>query len=66
MSNPQQYTVGWICAIPTELVAAAASLGHKHDNPESVYQNDNNTYTLGRIRKHNVVIAAALDGEYGT
>ena len=65
MSNPQKYTVGWICAISTELVAATA-LDEKHENAEFLHQNDNNTYTLGRVGKHNVVIAAAPDGEYGT
>lgn len=53
MSNPADYTVGWICAISTERVAAEAFL-------------DNNDYTLGRIGKHNVVIAVLPDGEYGT
>lgn len=66
MSNPNNYTVGWICAISTEYVAAQAFLDHKHDGPEYVSPNDNNDYTLGRIGKHSVVIAVLPDGEYGT
>jgi hypothetical protein len=31
MSNPEDYTVGWICAITTEYVAAQAFLDEKHD-----------------------------------
>ena len=29
-------------------------------------RNDNNDYTLGKVGKHNVVIAVLPDGEYGT
>ena len=66
MSNPKDYTVGWICAISTEYVAAQAFLDEKHEGPEFVSPNDNNDYTLGRVGKHNVVIAVLPDGEYGT
>ncbi|RFU78062.1 vegetative incompatibility het-e-1 [Trichoderma arundinaceum] len=65
MSNPDDYTVGWICAITTEYVAARAVLDETHDGPERVSTNDNNDYTLGRIGRHNVVIAILPDGEYG-
>jgi nucleoside phosphorylase len=65
MSNPKDYTVGWICAISTEYVAAQVFLDEKHDRAEYVSSNDSNIYTLGRIGKHNVVIAALPDGEYG-
>lgn len=66
MSNPADYTVGWICAISTERVAAEAFLDDEHDGPDYVSPRDNNDYTLGRIGKHNVVIAVLPDGEYGT
>jgi nucleoside phosphorylase len=62
----ESYTVGWICAITTEYVAAQAFLDEKHDRPEYVHSHDNNDYTLGRIGKHNVAIAVLPDGEYGT
>ncbi|GJN78673.1 hypothetical protein PLIIFM63780_002182 [Purpureocillium lilacinum] len=65
MSNPENYTVGWICAITTEYVAAQAFLDERHDAPEYVSTHDNNHYTLGKIGKHNVVIAVLPDGEYG-
>jgi hypothetical protein len=60
------YTVGWICALSTEHVAARAFLDEKYDRPDCVSQNDNNIYTLGRIGKHRIVIAVLPDGEYGT
>src|SRR5690606_10084514 len=66
MSDPQQYTVGWISAIPTEFVAAQQFLDERHDAPESVAQNDNNVYILGRVGRHNVVMAVLPKGEYGT
>jgi nucleoside phosphorylase len=64
MSNPHDYTVGWICAIATEYVAAQAFLDEEHEGPEFVSTNDNNDYTLGKIGKHNVVIAVLPHGEY--
>ncbi|KAH7201289.1 hypothetical protein DER44DRAFT_440639 [Fusarium oxysporum] len=66
MSNPQKYTVGWICAVTTEFVAARAFFDEKHDQLEATADNDNNTYALGRIGKHNVVMAALPKSEYGT
>jgi nucleoside phosphorylase len=66
MSNPNDYTVGWICAISTEYVAAQVFFDEKHKGPEHVFTNDNNNYTLGKVDRHNVVIAVLPDGEYGT
>jgi hypothetical protein len=66
MSNPKDYTVGWICAISTEYVAAQAFLDEKHEGPEYVSPNDKNIYTLGKVGKHNVVIAVLPEEEYGT
>jgi hypothetical protein len=60
-----EYTVGWICAISTEHVAAPAFLDKRHDRPKYVSANDNNDYTLSRIGDHNVVIAVLPNGEYG-
>jgi len=45
MVKPNQYTVGWICTIATELAAARAFLDEEHDKSESVSPNDTNTYT---------------------
>ncbi|KAL2849869.1 WD domain protein [Aspergillus pseudoustus] len=66
MSDPSQYTIGWICALETEYVAARSFLETKHDRPETLPPNDNNHYTLGEIGGHNVAIAVLPDGEYGT
>jgi nucleoside phosphorylase len=66
MSNPSDYTVGWICAITPEYVAAQTFLDEKHEGPEYVSPNDNNHYTLGKIGRHNVVFAILPDGECGT
>ncbi|KAN0079531.1 hypothetical protein V8E54_004745 [Elaphomyces granulatus] len=65
MSNPKDYTVGWICATVTEYVAAQSFLDREHDRPEKLPSGDNNNYTLGEIGGHNVVIATLPDGEYG-
>ncbi|KAF3067621.1 Ankyrin repeat domain-containing protein 17 [Trichoderma lentiforme] len=65
MSYPNShYTVGWICALSTEYVAAQAFLDERHVAP-SVAIHDNNNYTLGRIGEHKVIIAVLPDGEYG-
>jgi nucleoside phosphorylase len=65
MPSPDEYSVGWICAIAAEYVAAQAFLDETHETSE-VSPNDNNNYALGKIGKHNVVIAVLPDGEYGT
>ncbi|PSN59028.1 purine and uridine phosphorylase [Corynespora cassiicola Philippines] len=67
-SHPKKrhYTVGWICAITTEYVAAQAFLDATHELPDSASVNDNNSYTLGEMGKHNVVIAVLPKGVYGT
>ena len=65
MSDPKDYTVGWICAVRTEFVAAQTFLDEKHDTPISVARNDNNNYARGRMGGHNVAIAVLPAGEYG-
>ncbi|KAH9208498.1 nucleoside phosphorylase domain-containing protein [Leptodontidium sp. 2 PMI_412] len=65
MPDPNAYTVGWICAVTKELVAAQALLDEKHAEPNHVPVNDNNSYTLGRIGEHYVVIAALPHWQYG-
>lgn len=65
MSDPKDYTVGWICANSTEYVAVQSFLDERHDGPDYVSAADSNDYTLGRMGKHNVVIAVLPDGEYG-
>ncbi|KAH0565262.1 hypothetical protein GP486_001343 [Trichoglossum hirsutum] len=64
--EPKAYTVGWICAITTEFVAAQTLLDEEHEGSIHVSQNDNSVYKLGTIGQHNVVMAVLPDGEYGT
>ncbi|KAL2839409.1 putative wd40 protein [Aspergillus pseudoustus] len=66
MSDPKIYTVGWICAITAEYVAAQAFLDEQHEGPEDLPPRNKNDYTLGRIGKHNIVISVLPMGEYGT
>ncbi|KAF2998955.1 hypothetical protein E8E13_006894 [Curvularia kusanoi] len=66
LSN-NEYTVGWICALPNELTAARAFLDNIHsDRPHQRATSDNNTYVLGDIEGHNVVVAVLPVGVYGT
>lgn len=66
MSDLNNYTIGWICAVHTEYVAALEFLDEEHEEDiDFVGHNDNNTYTLGRIGKHNVVIASLPQWQYG-
>ncbi|KAF5239238.1 hypothetical protein FANTH_10040 [Fusarium anthophilum] len=58
------YHVGWVCALPTEQTAAIAMLNQRHGGL-SKPSNDNNTYTLGSIGKHSVVIACLPKGKIG-
>jgi nucleoside phosphorylase len=64
MSGLRQYTVGWICAIPTEYIAACLFLDEEHARPDHVSANDKNQYTLGKMSGHNIVIALISDHEY--
>jgi nucleoside phosphorylase len=62
------YTVGWICALPIELTAAMAMLDETHDRlPQA--RSDHNNYTLGSVNtsmgKHNVAIACLPTGKTG-
>jgi nucleoside phosphorylase len=62
--NHNDYTVGWVCALPKEQTAALAMLDENHDDLPKP-RNDNNMYTLGRIGRHNVVIACLPMGMVG-
>ncbi|KAK3360763.1 hypothetical protein B0T25DRAFT_578613, partial [Lasiosphaeria hispida] len=57
------YTIAWICALPLELAASRAMLDEEHPLPPN-QAGDDNTYVLGRIDQHNVVMAC-LPGQYG-
>ncbi|PTB65882.1 purine and uridine phosphorylase [Trichoderma citrinoviride] len=60
----EDYTIGWVCALPNEQAAAMFMLDERHEdlpNPSGDY----NAYTLGSIGKHKVVIAGLPKGRYG-
>jgi nucleoside phosphorylase len=61
----EDYTVGWVCALPIELAAAQAMLDDEHEDLDHDIHNTN-IYTLGRIGEHNVVIACLPAGQTGT
>ncbi|KAF4627092.1 hypothetical protein G7Y89_g11064 [Cudoniella acicularis] len=63
--NVEDYTVVWIVAIKEELAAVTKILDERdEDLPQLLH--DSNSYTLGRIGKHNVVIACMPEGALGT
>jgi nucleoside phosphorylase len=67
MTSLSDYTVGWISALPGEYAAARLCLDEEHEDvPIDAAHSDNNDYTLGRIGKHNVVIAVLPMGGHGT
>ncbi|KAL2816405.1 ankyrin repeat-containing domain protein [Aspergillus cavernicola] len=61
----EQYTVGWVCALTDELVAAMAMMDSEHGNPQTLPKADNNTYVLGSIGNHKVVISCLPWDEQG-
>ncbi|KAF4551834.1 Ankyrin repeat-containing protein 13 [Elsinoe fawcettii] len=61
-----EFTIGWICALPEEYAAAVAVLDEQYDPPVSKATNDQNNYTTGRLGQHKVVIAVCPAGQYGT
>ena len=68
LDNPELYTVGWISALPIERAAATVMLDDRHNEPRGFKRHpaDTNSYTWGRIDKHNIVIASLQAGIYGT
>ncbi|KAJ3335049.1 hypothetical protein HDU93_006595 [Gonapodya sp. JEL0774] len=60
-----EYTVGWICALPTELAAARAMFDEEYQ-PLDRDMSDPNIYSFGRIGVHNVVVACLPAGNRGT
>jgi nucleoside phosphorylase len=60
----EEYTVGWVCALPIELAAAQEMLDEEYEDLEHD-EDDNNLYSLGRIGDHNVVIVCLPAGLIG-
>ncbi|PQE05705.1 Ankyrin repeat protein [Rutstroemia sp. NJR-2017a BVV2] len=63
VKSRNEYTVGWVCALPKEQTAATAMLDQRHAELRQP-PNDFNTYTLGSIGGHNIVIACLPKGKY--
>ncbi|KAJ0155629.1 Uncharacterized protein HZ326_2033 [Fusarium oxysporum f. sp. albedinis] len=71
MPHPNDYTVGYICSIEPEYLAAVASVEERHDGLDFISPNgiisphDTNDYTFGKIGKHNIVIAISPKRDWG-
>ncbi|TLS25464.1 hypothetical protein PpBr36_07866 [Pyricularia pennisetigena] len=59
-----EYTVGWMVALPLELVASRLFLEQEHDHVPHA-DGDDNSYILGSIGNHNIVMAAPPRGKIG-
>ncbi|KJK85429.1 hypothetical protein H633G_10728 [Metarhizium anisopliae BRIP 53284] len=59
------YTIGWVCALPLELAASMTMLDQVHDLLPTLY-GDTNSYALGSICHHNVVMAFLPISQVGT
>ncbi|CRG91472.1 Ankyrin repeat domain-containing protein 50 [Talaromyces islandicus] len=62
----EDYTVGWICALPIEFAAAIKMLDEEDEDLPHGSCIDADLYTLGRIGEHNVVVACLPAGQIGT
>ncbi|EUC28663.1 hypothetical protein COCCADRAFT_42621, partial [Bipolaris zeicola 26-R-13] len=60
----EDYTVGWVCAIPVELAAALEMLDEEHAALDQD-PHDENIYSLGSVAGHNVVIVCLPVGRIG-
>ncbi|KAL2830411.1 hypothetical protein BJY01DRAFT_240400 [Aspergillus pseudoustus] len=62
--HADEYTVGWICALPMEALPASLLLDEEY---ETILDdsNDLNAYSFGRMGDHNIVIATLPKGTYG-
>ena len=63
----EDYTVGWMCALPIELAAPQEMLDEEHPDLErDPAGHDENLYSLGSIGSHNVVIVCLAAGRSET
>jgi nucleoside phosphorylase len=60
-----EYTIGWICALSSEMAAAEAMLDVVHGTPLDRSRTDTNNYRLGQIKDHKVVLACLPAGSHG-
>ena len=58
---PEDFTVGWICALPLESTAAQGMLDEKYEDSVLVQSpRDTNNYTLGQIAGHKIVLTCLI------
>ncbi|KAI1477427.1 nucleoside phosphorylase domain-containing protein [Daldinia eschscholtzii] len=65
MPQSHEYTIGWICAVQDEFMAACRMLDQEISGPKAIHEKENNAYVLGRIHDHYVVIGCLPAGIYG-
>lgn len=63
----EEYTIGLVTALPTERAAVEVMFDKEHSEPAHYYKAymDHNSYSWGRIGKHNVVLASLPDQAVG-
>ncbi|KAH9231531.1 hypothetical protein K456DRAFT_1773148 [Colletotrichum gloeosporioides 23] len=59
------FTIGWVCALPIELAAASGMMDEDYAQLLS-QPTDSNMYSYGRIGVHNIVVACLPAGQMGT
>lgn len=64
--SPEDYHIGWICALEIELTASHLFFDKTYDEPIDLDPKDGNTYIRGRMGNHNVVMAVLPINETGT
>lgn len=62
----EEFTVGWICAIEPEFIASQMFFDQPLGQTRSQSLHDNNSYQLGKIHDHYVVMACLPARSYGT
>ncbi|KAK6516740.1 hypothetical protein TWF506_006632 [Arthrobotrys conoides] len=63
---PNDYRVGWVCALQKERAALSFMLDVRHTADIPITEHDTNNYTLGSIGGYNVAITCLKTGSYGT
>ncbi|KAK6542336.1 hypothetical protein TWF694_006295 [Orbilia ellipsospora] len=64
-ASRDEYTIGWICALPLEMAAAKVMLDTIFPELPNL-PNDRNIYTYGSIGVHKIVVSCLPSGVYGT
>jgi nucleoside phosphorylase/tetratricopeptide (TPR) repeat protein len=64
-TSHEDYALAWICALPLEMAAAKFMFDKTHSQLPQL-ANDENTYTLRKICRRNVVVTCLPAGVYGT